>query len=160
MRSRNGYTEEQMTKAVTMYQERPELRVADIAEQCGISDQSTISHWVKAMGLPLRVPKSEGWKKDCTTSHKSKGKIVTCPECGKRYKLRDGQRFCHFCGADITPIQDKFDKKMQELIVFNDSVLCTAIDTAYSREELLNIARDAVNLVDEVTQLYNNLNNK
>ena len=44
MRSRNGYTEEQRKKAVTMYQERPELRVADIAEECGICDPSTISH--------------------------------------------------------------------------------------------------------------------
>ena len=115
MRSRNGYTEEQMKKAVTMYQERPELRVADIAQECGISDPSTISHWVKDMGLPLRVLKSSGWKKDCTTSHKSKGKMVTCPECGERYKIRDGQKFCHFCGADITPVDVRCRNKLREI---------------------------------------------
>lgn len=115
MRSRNGYTEEQMKKAVDMYVSRQDLRVSDIADQLHISDPSTISHWVKDMGLPLRVPKSEGWKKDCTTSHKSKGKMVTCPECGKRYKVRDGQKFCHLCGADITPMDVRCRNNLREI---------------------------------------------
>lgn len=143
MRSRNGYTEEQRKKAVTMYQERPELRVADIAEECGIYDPSTISHWVKEMGLPLRVIKSSGWSKNCTTSHKSKGKMVTCPECGESYKVRDGQKFCHFCGADIAPVEEKFDKKLKELIEMSNLEL--------------SLPPEAVELIDQIAHLYSQI---
>ena len=82
--------------------------------------------------------------------------MVTCPECGESYTVRDGQKFCHFCGADITPVEEKFDKKLKELIEMGNLELSFPPTTS-SFEELKDEMRKTVDLIDQVAYLYDQI---
>lgn len=150
MRSTKGYTEEQRDEAVKLYQECPDMLVSQIADKLGISDPSTISHWVKELGLPLRAPKSSGWVKNATTSHKQKGKFAVCPNCKKRFKLREDQKFCHICGADITPVEVKCKKHVENIQNYYMSKFFNP--HTMKHEELVNCIREFVSIIDEACE--------
>ena len=133
------------------------MLVSQIADKLGISDPSTISHWVKELGLPLRFPKSSGWVKNATTLHQQKGKFAVCPNCKKRFKLRENQKFCHICGADMTPVEVKCKKHIEAISSYCDYRLNNP--HTLKHEDLVSCTTELVNLIrssiDDFNECFN-----
>lgn len=96
---RQKYTDEQINKALDLYQ-NSDKSISEIAEETGMIPTS-ISKYVKKYNLPQRQP------------HRGRDPYSrVCQFCRKKIALVE-IRFCPYCGKDIREREDilKFDAK-------------------------------------------------